>query len=401
MSNLKNLEKNINEFVVDYLDNYYQDTEEYKRTEGYKFRAVNTFRKNFDLEADDLTGMLERSFADTKNLIQSGNYFPRQMLIKFSEKDPEFVRGELDKLASHEEPAKSRINSFISSFEKRFGNSEENLFLDARFLSFILACLRPENDFYVKWSEYTDFADLVGYELEVNHHSGQGKKYKELSELAEATRLALKRNKNFTEMHDDFVSDFSYKDPFLSWGTWDFIFRVVNQINKGQREREMEKHINEMQEEQNESITIDNQGVGSIGKEYDKDSLSEKLSNFQSDSNSSSDDGGTVEITRRQESRKQKKYVKQIEDYKCQVCGDNFKYENSHGEEVLYVEVDHIEPYSEGGSEDADNLWTLCPTCHQKKTLGVITVDKKGGVIREAGEEVEIRNNHLSWYQDR
>lgn len=32
------------------------------------------------------------------------------------------------------------------------------------------------------------------------------------------------------------------------------------------------------------------------------------------------------------------------------------------------LEVDHIVPLSEGGTNDLENLWLLCTTCHKKKT---------------------------------
>jgi predicted restriction endonuclease len=93
------------------------------------------------------------------------------------------------------------------------------------------------------------------------------------------------------------------------------------------------------------------------------------------------------------------KIVKKLEDYRCQVCGYTFTYINSKDQETPYVEVDHIKRYADEGDEDLDNLWALCPTCHTKKTLGVIVVDKKEGEVRENGEVIEIKNNHLSWYE--
>jgi 5-methylcytosine-specific restriction endonuclease McrA len=398
MTSLKNLERNINSYIPDYVDFYYDKKDFYREDEGYKFKAVNTFRVNFDLEADDVPEMLRSSFADSKNLIQSGNYFPQQMLIEISEDDPEFVREELKKLLSEDAPVADRINDFIASFESKHGTEDKSLFFDARFLSFILASVKPENNFYIKWSEYTQFADMVGYELDVNLHSSQGDKYDSLSSLAVATRLILKRNDDFMQMHEDYVSEFEYKDPFISWGTWDFIFNMVRQSTKTERQIEIENELSEMDQEREESIAADVEHYSEL-EQINKQELLEKAKSYRSKRHVESGNEKTIEVKLRQENRKQMKIVKKLEDYRCQVCGYTFTYINSKDQETPYVEVDHIKRYADEGDEDLDNLWALCPTCHTKKTLGVIVVDKKEGEVRENGEVIEIKNNHLSWYE--
>ncbi|MYS58704.1 MULTISPECIES: HNH endonuclease [Streptomycetaceae] len=43
--------------------------------------------------------------------------------------------------------------------------------------------------------------------------------------------------------------------------------------------------------------------------------------------------------------------------FRCQFCGSPRK-----------LEVDHIIPVSRGGSWEPDNLWTLCQSCHKRKS---------------------------------
>lgn len=54
-----------------------------------------------------------------------------------------------------------------------------------------------------------------------------------------------------------------------------------------------------------------------------------------------------------------KKAVKQRDRYQCQLCQEKFKEEE--------LEVDHIFPYSLGGSNEKVNLMTLCVECNQDK----------------------------------
>lgn len=53
--------------------------------------------------------------------------------------------------------------------------------------------------------------------------------------------------------------------------------------------------------------------------------------------------------------------VLQRDNWTCKKCGIRDK---------LIMQVDHIKPRSRGGSNAPDNLQTLCPNCHAKKTWG-------------------------------
>jgi hypothetical protein len=49
------------------------------KEEIYKWRAVKCFQENWNIEAIDFYEMLERSFAQTKNLLDSGLYYPKRL----------------------------------------------------------------------------------------------------------------------------------------------------------------------------------------------------------------------------------------------------------------------------------------------------------------------------------
>ena len=50
------------------------------------------------------------------------------------------------------------------------------------------------------------------------------------------------------------------------------------------------------------------------------------------------------------------------DNYTCQICGRNTK------EDDVKLEIDHIIPVSKGGSDDRDNLQTLCFECNRGKS---------------------------------
>ncbi|MFF5400503.1 HNH endonuclease [Peribacillus butanolivorans] len=100
---------------------------------------------------------------------------------------------------------------------------------------------------------------------------------------------------------------------------------------------------------------------------------------------------------RRKESKAQKQRIAILENHTCQVCGFKEGYFNTKNKKLWIIEVDHIIEKSKGGGETVDNLWVLCPNCHAKKTRGIITIDSSKRVVKEKGNIISIRDNHLGW----
>lgn len=60
--------------------------------EKYKWEAVKYFQDHWDIEADDFGGMFKSATEKTYNLLASGYYYPRQMIINFAKADNKAVR---------------------------------------------------------------------------------------------------------------------------------------------------------------------------------------------------------------------------------------------------------------------------------------------------------------------
>lgn len=59
--------------------------------------------------------------------------------------------------------------------------------------------------------------------------------------------------------------------------------------------------------------------------------------------------------------RKTRALILRIDKYLCQSC-------LAKGRTTAAAEVDHIVPKHKGGTDEADNLQSLCKPCHQDKT---------------------------------
>lgn len=93
---------------------------EYKRrfvreqwpNENFKWEAVKYFQDNWDVNADDFSGMLKKSLSKTDSLLASPNNFPALMIIKFAEIVPEEVRSMFLVLFDESMDVYERIDTF-------------------------------------------------------------------------------------------------------------------------------------------------------------------------------------------------------------------------------------------------------------------------------------------------
>ena len=60
--------------------------------EVYKWKAVKTYKENWDINNESILDMITRAFSDTGNLLMSNMYFPFGMIKGFAEKEPETTR---------------------------------------------------------------------------------------------------------------------------------------------------------------------------------------------------------------------------------------------------------------------------------------------------------------------
>ena len=98
------------------------------------------------------------------------------------------------------------------------------------------------------------------------------------------------------------------------------------------------------------------------------------------------------------ENQTQKRRIAKLEGYACQVCDWKLEWRNSRGKAAYRIDVDHIIDKADGGSEEMNNLWVLCPNCHTKKTLGVITIDVSQKEVKEDGKKITLHHDrHLGF----
>lgn len=66
------------------IEEYLNDFPTYFPREEYKWKAVQCFQDNWDMEAEDFPTMLDKSLSKTQNLLAAMSHYPRKMIHKFS-----------------------------------------------------------------------------------------------------------------------------------------------------------------------------------------------------------------------------------------------------------------------------------------------------------------------------
>ncbi len=96
----------------DWLLAYKRDLPGFWHEERYKWKAVKTFGDSWDINAEDLRGMLEASLSGCENLLTTTNRFPAGMICEFAEKYPDRIRAMFVDLFDERKDLWERIDAF-------------------------------------------------------------------------------------------------------------------------------------------------------------------------------------------------------------------------------------------------------------------------------------------------
>lgn len=309
---MANYQERIEEWVKKYLEYVRRvsiDMHTKEENEGYKFKAVEHFRKNFDLEATDLTGMLEKAIPDN-NLSGGYGYWPRIMLINYAEMFPEKTRSALRNLFDESKDVKTRINEAEDAFKrlnemrnKQIDKPVAHSFIGLRFLSLLLAYYYPENYNPIKPAEWKAFASFINPDFRIPSGASPGEQYETYGKYVELLRTYIKGMKEIREIKDAFTKDLTFKDDEYRWMAQDIIYREARErAEKEPLKVEITPKIiaEEYLEENTGFMPLEEHLEKYIMKNWDMIDFGEKLSIYReedgSPANQYTTDVGTIDI---------------------------------------------------------------------------------------------------------
>ncbi len=203
---------------------YKEDFETRDKEERYKWVAVGTYKKVWDIDANNFADMLKSAFNDTANLLRSGNYFPYKMLGIFAEKEPETVRSLFRMLYDESISFEERCSRFKDAFDKYFKPQGLNHYQDLHAISVYLTCEYPEKYYIYKYSIVKDFIKQVQYECDSIDKMTDPEKLELMSELYDIVLNVVKTDNELQEMSKSRLDYTCYQDEDFHMLTHDIIY---------------------------------------------------------------------------------------------------------------------------------------------------------------------------------
>lgn len=214
--------------------------------EGYKFKAVEIFQQNFNIDASDFEEMLEKSI-EQNNLVMGNMYFPRRVLIMLAKEYEMEVRDILKNLFDTKKDVVQRINKTEDDFnrlvERRNKEKEErweHSFMGLRFLSLLLGFRYPNKYNAIKPREWNMFCKFIDENFKIQPGTPSGKRYQVIEFYIEALRNKIRLIPEIQELKNQLTRGIEFTDEEFRWMAQDIIY-VTAHILASERGAEQSK----------------------------------------------------------------------------------------------------------------------------------------------------------------
>lgn len=222
------------EIYLDYIEEIGVEKHASER-EGYKFKAVDTFQQNFNIDAPNLAENLEKSI-EHNNLVAGNMYWPGKMLTIFATEYESETRAVLKLLFDEKKDIAERINKTQSIFDQLMDKRNQKLgenansFIKLRFLSLLLG-FHPSNEYpAIKPREWNIFCKYIDEDFKIPRGTSSGERYKILLDYINALNNKIKKISEIKKIKDVLTRGLEFNDPNYHWITQDVIFSTARVI---------------------------------------------------------------------------------------------------------------------------------------------------------------------------
>ncbi len=216
------------QLIRSYIKEYKEKFDDIREREIYKWRAVKQFQNNWDINTADIPFMLSNSLALSKNLLGSGNYYPRRVLLRNAEKSPEEIRNLFIYLFNEELDLLERIDLFQTKFleycTKNFPQYGKT-FQDDRAVMVYLNLRYPDRYYLYKYTLFRDLAKKINYHFIPTQ--GRKENLGQYHTLCRLLNNEIIKDQELLILHKERLSNDCYFDTNYHLLTQDFIYAVV------------------------------------------------------------------------------------------------------------------------------------------------------------------------------
>ncbi|MDO4903355.1 MAG: AAA family ATPase [Limosilactobacillus sp.] len=232
-----------------------QLVEQYKRvfderwaSEGFKWDAVATFQRNWDVDATDFEGMLEKALEDANKLLIGRYFMPGDMINIFAQHYPEQVRAMFRGLFDEKQDLIERLAEFknqaenlLVDFAKQDPKAKSTYQNEGTMMTY-LWLKYPSKYFFYRYGQSKHVADILEsdyqfkpgkYDLDINNALSLD------NEIAEF----LRQDPELRTMLADKLGANSYTDENMHVLTSDFVFFLQHDLNEADEPEVTEEEI--------------------------------------------------------------------------------------------------------------------------------------------------------------
>jgi len=219
------------QILKQYISEYKLNFDRVNQEEIYKWKAVKCFQDNWDIDAENFYEMLFASLIRTKNLLDSGQYFPLRMIIQYAENRPIETRQIFKNLYNEEEDLFERIQNFQTDINAINADLFENKksYQDPRAIIVYLVLRYPERYFFYKFEMFKQFSEKL--ELIYKPVKGHIENIGHFNSQCELIRYELSLDQEILKLHKNRITADCYYDENLNILTQDFIYAVSKHLN--------------------------------------------------------------------------------------------------------------------------------------------------------------------------
>lgn len=214
-----------------YISEYEKEFANIHDKEIYKWRAVKQFQEHWDAGANNFVEMLALSLSETRNLMDSGNYFPMRMVLEIAGEQPQIVRELFLDLFDEEADLLERI----ATFQKKIEELNQSLFQgkndyqDDRAVMVYLSLKFPEVYFFYKFTMFKEFCE----KLDIGFAPVRGRETNipQYLDMCQIIREEIRLDNNLLKLHNERITGTEYLDVESNILTQDFIYAVTFHLN--------------------------------------------------------------------------------------------------------------------------------------------------------------------------
>lgn len=209
--------------------------------ERYKWCAVKQFQDTWNVDASDLSEMLDKALSKAENLLTSKNSFSKGMIMNFAKMSPDAVRAMFADLFDEQKAVIERIEQFKAMSEKlRVENTPgaKNHYQDESAITVYLWLRYPDKYCVYKFGEARVLSQMLGSNLAFK----KGRYVQNLTsflDLYNELHGAISKDENLRSLLDSCLDADCYPDPSARTLTADFgyfVSRMYQELVKAEQE---------------------------------------------------------------------------------------------------------------------------------------------------------------------